>query len=152
MIIISKAIFFILIFFPTGRQISSPIIFLILVFLRNQPKVYSSITQKPPNWSDHNFHSHGIALQEEIHLQMIRRRKSEGKRKRIEGKRRKESRIGLDLMMVRKEDERKRKIRIMVEEVGKKLTQLCLGWTIIFLQMPVLVLVQSQIGILFSFG
>ena len=82
---------------------------------------------------------------------MIRRRKSEGKRKRIEGKRRKESRIGLDLMMVRKEDERKRKIRIMVEEVGKKLTQLCLGWTIIFLQMPVLVLVQSQIGT-FSFG
>ena len=82
---------------------------------------------------------------------MIRRRKSEGKRKRIEGKRRKESRIGLDLMMVRKEDERKRKIRIMVEEAGKKLTQLCLEWTIIFLQMPVLVLVQSQIGI-FSFG
>ena len=82
---------------------------------------------------------------------MIRRRKSEGKRKRIEGKRRKESRIGLDLMMVRKEDERKRKIRIMVEEAGKKLTQLCLEWTIIFLQMPVLVLVQSQIGT-FSFG
>ena len=77
---------------------------------------------------------------------MIRRKKSEGKRKRIEGKKRKESRIGLDLMMVRKEDERKRKIINMAEEAGKKLTQLCLGWTIIFLLMPVPVSVQLQIG------